>query len=122
MNMTFAAIFATAVGVGMITQWTMSFASGRVPELQTEPIRILFHITAEAATALSLVVGGVGLLTGKSWGAAVCLVSLGMLIYSATASPGYFAQRGHWTWVLIFSALITLAAVSAFVIALGLGV
>jgi hypothetical protein len=35
-----------------------------------------------------------------------------MLIYTAIVSPGYFAQRGKWIWVLILGVLILLAIVS----------
>jgi hypothetical protein len=38
--MIFAAVFAIIVGLGMIIQWTMSYVSKQIPELNTEPIRI----------------------------------------------------------------------------------
>ena len=119
--MTFVAIFAIIVGLGMIIQWAMSYISKQIPELKIEPIRIWFHIAAEMATALVLIAGGVGLLTDRPWGPAVCLISLGMLFYTAIVSPGYFAQRGRWTWVLIFTALIMLAIASAAVVASSVG-
>ena len=50
--MAFASIFSIIVGLGMIVQWTMSYISKQIPELETEPIRIWFHIAAEMATAL----------------------------------------------------------------------
>jgi len=56
--MVFASVFAIVVGLGMVVQWTMSYVSRQIPELDTEPIRIWFHIAAEMATALMLVVGG----------------------------------------------------------------
>ncbi len=40
--MTFSAIFAIIVGVGMIGQWTFSFATKQIPEIQSEPIWIWF--------------------------------------------------------------------------------
>jgi len=46
----------------MIIQWTMSYVFKQIPELDTEPIRIWFHIAAEMATALMLMFGGIGLL------------------------------------------------------------
>ena len=115
--MTFASIFAIAVGLGMIVQWTLSYVSKQIPELETEPIRIGFHIAAEMATALVLIVGGIGLLTQKPWAAILYPIAIGMLFYTAIVSPGYFAQRGTWIWVLIFAVLILLAIVSVLLVA-----
>ena len=115
--MTFASAFAIVVGLGMIAQWIMSYVSKQIPELETEPIRIGFHIAAEMATALMLIVGGIGLLCTKPWASTIYPLSIGMLIYTAIVSPGYFAQRGKWIWVLIFGLLILLALASVLLFA-----
>jgi hypothetical protein len=115
--MAFASIFAIIVGLGMIIQWTMSYISKQIPELETEPIRIWFHIAAEMVTALMLILGGIGQLTMRPWASTLYPISIGMLIYTAIVSPGYFAQRGKWIWVLIFAVLILLAIVSVFLVA-----
>ncbi|MEZ4769822.1 MAG: hypothetical protein R2844_15495 [Caldilineales bacterium] len=60
--MTLPAVFAVVVGLGMIVQCTLSWRAGQIPELQTESIRIRFHIVGEMATVLALIAGGVGLL------------------------------------------------------------
>ena len=110
--MNFPAIFAIVVGVGMIGQWVVSYFSKQIPELQTEPIRILFHLTAELTTALTLIVSGVGLLGGWTWGVPTYLVATGMLLYTAIVSPGYFAQKGQWGWLVMFGVIILLALVN----------
>jgi hypothetical protein len=115
--MTFASIFAIVVGLGMIIQWTMSYLSKQIPELETEPIRIGFHIAAEMVTALMLIVGGIGLLTQRQWASTLYPIAMGMLLYTAIVSPGYFAQRGKWIWILIFGLLIVLAIVSVLLVA-----
>ncbi len=109
--MVFPAVFAIVVGVGMIGQWIMSYAAKKIPELQTEPYRILFHITGEMATAALLIVAGMSLLLMLPWAPVVFLVAVGMLFYTAIVSPGYFAKKGQWVWVLIFGILIILAIV-----------
>jgi hypothetical protein len=106
--MTLAAVYAIIVGLGMIAQWSISHATGKIPELRTEPIRIRFHIAGEMATALSLVAGGIGLLASQGWASSLYLVAMGMLFYTAVVSPGYFAQKGKWTWLAVFAVLITL--------------
>ena len=103
-----AAIYAIVVGVLMFGQWAMFLVTGNVPELQTEPIRIAFHLAGEFTTAALLVVGGFGLLTLRKWGYHVFLLALGMLLYTIIVSPGYFAQSGQWVFVLMFAVLVAL--------------
>ena len=114
--MTFPAIFAIIVGLGMIAQWTASYLSKKIPELKTEPIRIWFHIAAEMVTALCLISAGIGLLINLSWSAPLYLVASGMLFYTAIVSPGYFAQKGNWNWPVIFAILIALGIINIFVV------
>ena len=114
--MAFPAVFAIIVGVGMIGQWTASFISKQIPELKTEPIRIGFHLAAELATALCLIMSGIGLLITKTWSVSLYLIASGMLFYTAIVSPGYFAQKGQWGWLVMFGILIVLDIVSIFII------
>jgi hypothetical protein len=108
----FAAWSGIVLGVSMALQWSVFLATGQVPELQTEPWRIGFHLAAEAATAAALIVGGVLLLRGHARGRAVALVANGMLVYTAIVSPGYFAQAGQWALVAMFAVVLALALAS----------
>ena len=90
----------------MIGQWIISYTKKQIPELQSEPIRIWFHIGGEIVTALSLIVSGIGLLAACSWSPTLYFVAVGMLIYTTIVSPGYFAQKGQWIWVFIFGTLV----------------
>jgi hypothetical protein len=110
--MIFAAVFALVAGTGMIGQWVLSLVSSQVPELETEPLRIRFHLAAEFATALALVVGGFGLLTEQAWGRWFYLLAAGMLLYTVIVSPGYFAEKGQWAFVGMFAVVLLLALVS----------
>jgi hypothetical protein len=110
--MVFAAVYAIVVGLGMIGQWAASYRSKRIPELETEPIRIGFHIVGEMATAVALIVGGMGLLTGQAWGQAVYLIASGLLLYTAIVSPGYFAQKNQWPMVGVFAVVLILTLIS----------
>jgi len=108
-----AAIYAIVVGVLMFGQWAMFLATGNVPELQTEPIRIAFHLAGEFTTAALLMAGGFGLLTVRKWGYHVFLLALGMLLYTIIVSPGYFGQLGQWVFVLMFAVLVVLTVLFA---------
>ena len=110
--MTFPAWYAIAVGLGMVLQWLFFLVSGQVPEVQTEPLRIAFHLVGEAATAVTLIVGGIALCMHRPRGRDITLIGNGMLIYTVTVSPGYFAQSGDWPMVALFAALLVLALVS----------
>lgn len=109
--MIYSAVFAILVGLGMIGQWLISYLAGKIPELKTEPIRIGFHIAAEMATALILLLSGLLLLLGAAAGQTLFLVAVGMLFYTCIVSPGYFAQQGNWTWLIMFSALIVMGVI-----------
>lgn len=114
--MAFPAVFAIIVGIGMIRQWIASFIGKQIPELKTEPVRIGFHIAAEMITAICLVVSGIGLLTTQTWSVPLYLVASGMLFYTAIVSPGYFAQKEQWGWLLMFGIIIILNIFSLFIV------
>ena len=115
--MTFAAVYALVVGIGMIGQWTVSIARRRVPELETERARILFHLAGEFITALALLASGSGLLLDATWALECYLVSLGMLFYTMIVSPGYFAQKRQWPMVGLF-AVLTILGIASLVLVL----
>ena len=106
--MTLAAVFALLVGVSMLVQWTVSYISGGIPELKTEPARIAFHLGAEFTTAMGLIAAGMGLIFGWSWARDLFLVASGLLIYTAIVSPGYFVHKGQPIWLLVFGMILTL--------------
>lgn len=105
--MTFAAWYGIIVGTLMLAQWTFFLSTGNVPELQTEPLEIWFHLAGEFVTALGLLTSGIALLRRQRWGRWLYLVSVGMVIYSEIVSPGYFAQQGQWAFVVMFAVLLT---------------
>ncbi len=50
----------------MIGQWGFFLATGQVPELQTEPMRIIAHLIGEFLTAILLIIGGAAYFTKKN--------------------------------------------------------
>jgi hypothetical protein len=110
--MKFVAWYSIAVGVLMLGQWGFFLAAGQVPELQTEPFRIAFHLLGEGITAIALIVSGVALLRRTGWAREAAFVALGMLTYTVLVSPGYFAQLGQWPLVGMFGVLLVLTLLS----------
>jgi hypothetical protein len=67
-------------------------------------------LAAEFLTAVSLILGGFGLLAGKSWGLRADLAALGMLLYCTIFSTGALGA-GNAPAAIFFGAIATLAFV-----------
>jgi hypothetical protein len=96
----------------MIVQWVFFIIAGQVPELQTEPLRIAFHLAAEGVTAVLLICAGVELLRSRRWSRGLGLVAFGSLVYTSIVSPGYFVQLGQWPLVAMFAVVLMLVVAS----------
>ena len=117
--MKFPAWYGISIGTLIILQWIFFLTTGSVPEFQTTPWAIGFHMTAELCLALALLISGIATLRSKSWGEKALLAALGMAIYSEINSPGYFAQLGQWALVVMFALLLFGAGVAAMMILKG---
>lgn len=114
--MKFAGWYGIVVGLLMLAMWGFFLATGQVPELQTEPYRISFHLAGEFLTALCLVIGGISLLKNYKQATAIYFVATGMVLYSLIVSPGYYAQLGQWAFVVMFGVLVVLTLVCVSVV------
>jgi hypothetical protein len=112
--MKFVAWFAVIVGTLMLAMWTFFLVTGQVPELVTEPYRIALHLAGEFATAIALIIAGIGLLNKVVWGRSLYFVAAGMLLYTLIVSPGYYAQQRQWAFVGMFALLLLLDLLSVF--------
>lgn len=116
-------VIGVSIGVGLsiVGTWSTLLVKRQVqPELAQGLPSIRFHLTAEFLASIGLLIGGIGLLLDQSWGTPVAAVSLGMALYSATDSAGYYADRRQLPVVLMFMvlALVIGAAVAAALVAL----
>lgn len=107
------AVFAIAVGVGVLVMWAMSLARHQVPELVTKPWEIRTHLSAEAMMALTLIGGGVTTLLHVSEGPAILTLGLGMTLYSIVNSLGYFLQRRQVPPMVMFAVLLVLVGLAS---------
>jgi hypothetical protein len=106
-----ASIFSLFCGISMFVVWGILLATGQVVELQTSPFGTIFLLAAEFLTAISLLIGGLGLLTDKNWGLRADLTALGMLLYCTVFSIGVFGQQGNVPATSFFVVIATLATV-----------
>jgi len=104
-----ASAYSIFIGLSMFGMWSMFWITGNIPELETEPIRIVMHLAAEFVTAVLLIVGGIALLRGWRYGINLFQVSMGMLIYTLIQSPGYFAEQGEFVFVVMFAIFFLIA-------------
>ncbi len=97
-----SAFYCLFMGISMIGIWIMFYFAGSIPEIETKPVELGFHITSEIITAIVLITGGIGLIKKKNWSFEIYLVAIGMLLYTLIMSPGYFAQKGDLAFVSMF--------------------
>ncbi len=100
-------VYSLIVGLFMIIFWAALIVTNQIlPE--EIPWAISFHLAGEFATAVLLIVSAVGLLQSKKWARILSPFALGMLLYTVIVSPGYYAQQGNFSMVLMFIILIAL--------------
>lgn len=104
-----ASVYSIIIGIAMIGMWIMFYATGNIPELDTEPVRISMHILAEVITAIILIIAGVGLLAGIKWAREIYFLSMGMLIYTLIQSPGYFMEMKEYGFVVMFGIMLAIS-------------
>jgi hypothetical protein len=114
--MIFPSLFAIIVGLVMIGWWITLYRSGQIPELETEPIAIRFHLAGEFSTAVALIISGIGLLVGQSWSVWLYLVATGMLLYTVIVSPRYALQQGQWPTAGLLGVLLPLSILCIFLV------
>lgn len=105
------AIFALCVGFLMFLMWAFFIVAGLVPEFEIKPIEIVLHLVAEFATAILLIVSGIGVLRKKHVCVLLMPFALGMLVYTLIVSPGYYAQQGEYAFVGMFAGLLAASVV-----------
>lgn len=118
MNVLIAA-YSILVGIFMMGFWGVLVATQQA-ELDERPWDMRLHITAEFATAILLIVSGLGGLIASIGTVGLAPVALGMLLYTTVNSPGFYAGRRNWPMVGMFAAL-TILTVAALVGLLALG-
>ena len=86
-------IYAIVIGIGIIGLWLMLYLTKQIPELNSEPIAIVFHMTAETTMGILSLLSGIFLLIGLSWAPYFFVLSMGLVLYAVINSAGYYGQR-----------------------------
>jgi hypothetical protein len=91
-----ASIYAIIIGIAMLLMWILLLLKREVPELNTKPTQIFFHLVAEFVTSVILIIGGIGLVMNQSWGVPFFFIAIGMAIYSTINAAGFYGQLKDW--------------------------
>lgn len=92
----------------MMGMWTALLLGGKVTDLKTNRLGMMYHISAEYITGALLVMAGVLLILEVDLSLEIGLVAFGMLLYTVINSSGYYAQRGERGMVVMFSMITVL--------------
>lgn len=99
------------VGVGMLGVWTALFATGSVDEPFPS---FLFHLAAEAGTALLALAAGIGSLRGRPAARGPSVLALGAVTCAAGGASGFYLAGGDAAAAGVLGALSALSAGLAF--------
>jgi hypothetical protein len=110
--MKFVKISSVSIGALMLFQWLFFLATGNVPELETAPVSIAFHLAIELITAIALIGTGFSLRAQKLERWVLAAFAQGMLGYTVVNSPGYFAQSGDYALVFMFACLLAVSLIN----------
>ncbi len=80
----------------MLLMWFLLLIKREVPELNTKPTQLYFHLVAEFITGIMLIIGGVGLIMNQFWGEVLFFIAIGMAIYSTINAAGFYGQLKDW--------------------------
>ena len=99
-------IYAIVIGIGIIGLWLMLYRTKQIPELETEPIAIAFHMTAEMTMGILSLLSGIFLLIGLSWAPYFFILAMGLVIYAIVNSAGYYGQKKQRSIVIMFGIIL----------------
>ena len=109
--MKYTAWYAIVMGVLILGQWAYFLVTGTIPEFQSAPREIIFHLAAELAACLGLIISGIACPRNQAWGNTGLMVAIGMTAYSIINSFSYYSPQTHWSLISIFAALLMMTIV-----------
>ncbi|MBN2300065.1 MAG: hypothetical protein JXC31_02635 [Acholeplasmataceae bacterium] len=110
------ASYMIIVGIGIIGLWIMLFATDQIPELETEPIAIAFHIFIEIAMGIISFIAGLSLLKNYKYQKELIIFANGMICYSVINSSGYYGDLKQYSMILMFFVILLFSLSCVFLI------
>lgn len=109
-------IFFLITGLSIIGLWIMLFITNQIPELQTNKVEILFHITIELIMAIFSIYTGFTIIKKHTFYKQMTMFTSGMLIYSIINSSGYYLNLINYPMLILFAIILVLVILSDYII------
>ncbi len=113
---TAVAWYCLVIGVMMAEWWANDLRQGAWNRGDRTHGELALHLAAEFVTAALLIAAGAARLAAGPAANAVMAASLGMLLYTVIASPGYFLARRDLPVVAMFGVLAALTVTALAVV------
>jgi len=110
--MKFVKLSSAVIGMLLIIKWVFFIVTGNVPEFETTPVSIGFHISIEIITAVLLIFASL-ICKKRVIRETLLLYGQGMLGYTVINSAGYFAQSGQWLFLGMFALLLAVSIINS---------
>ena len=104
----FSGIYLLVVGISILGMWTMILISEEIDEGLKE---FSFHLFSEFLLAFLCIISALRLLCEDGQkGLFLSMAAHGMLIYSVLNAAGYYAERGEWAFLVLFTMLFLISS------------
>jgi hypothetical protein len=106
--------YCTFTGAAITLLWVVLLLTGNAAGLVSQPVKVSIHLISGVTSGLLLLLTAVTLAKRKKWACRLYFFSLGMLLYSVLNAVVYYVQIEKWDRVLVFSILVIVTVVFAF--------
>jgi hypothetical protein len=90
-------------GVSMVTIWSILLATDEVPELHTQFVYLMFHLSAESLTALFSIITGFWLIAGRELAKILYYFTTGLFVSAGILALGrYVFESDIFNWAMVF--------------------
>jgi hypothetical protein len=101
-------ILFTFNGLSMFIVWPLLITFNQAPEIQTNPVYMLFHLVAEFLVAFFCLISGLGILLDKKWAHGLYYPTSGLFLSAGYLAIGYFIFSDSNSALPVLFLLVTL--------------
>ncbi len=107
-----AALFSVFTGTLMIALWVVLLSTGQVSRIVEEPLSYLFHLVAETATAVALLLSGLLALRRSEQAHRLFFFAGGMLLLAVSGMVVFYVV--HWSMPFVVLGVVIAALTTLF--------
>ncbi|MCK9356468.1 MAG: hypothetical protein M0R22_04875 [Dehalococcoidia bacterium] len=102
------ALYCIISGALLLCLWATLFATGQVTDIAERPVAYAFHLTAEASTALLLILSGAAALRGATYARRLFYFAGGMLFIAAMGMLVFYIEDGYPPFIALGAVVVGL--------------